>query len=1686
MKKMIYLIFAAALCLMFWGSIYNKGHAFSPVYVKTWSMKDLPDTGQTQDFTSTFGEDSDYTINPPSFTDNKDGTITDNITGLMWQQVDGGEMTWDKATSHPLTLTLGGFKDWRLPTAHELYSIMNLATVNPALNTTYFTSTSAEYWWSRDTLASDSSRVWVTNAGGGIGPHPKTETISAGGTRRIHVRCVRGADAPSVVGPIHHLNDNGNGTVTDSDTGLMWQKGEADSTMNWENALIYAEGLDLAGYNDWRLPNIKEIESINDESMTGPSIDIKYFPGAVSASYWSSTSMFNDIAKAWTNNFQFGIVSYSDKTTQLSVRCVRTLNGSAASAFSPEFAYIPAGSFEMGDHHSFVDPDHPSDEIPIHTLSIDSFYMQKTTVTCSEYCAFLNSAMAQGLIQIKNNFVYDAAGTNIYGDTYASDTASRIQYASNVFSVRDNKELHPITGVRWFGAIAYCNWLSTQKGYESCYNLTTGICDFTKKGYRLPTEAEWEYAARGGQYSPYRMFPWGDDMNTSGTLTNWPNSGDPYESGANPWTTPVGFYKGQLHQKSDFGWPGSQTSYQTRDNSNGFGLYDMSGNIWQWTNDWYGKDYYQYCVNNNIIANPQGPATGDPMPDGNPYRVLRGGNWFNGEQYYGHGRVANRNPGYYRGPGDPNGPWFHVGFRPIIKSLSVVESGVTIQLAGSGYLFTEGPATNAAGDIYFSDIDGNKIYKWTEGASITTFKTGLGGPNGSYFDAAGNLIVCEGANKRLISIDMSGNITALASQYNSATFNKPNDLWIAPNGGIYFTDGLFGTGTFTQDGECVYYLSPDRSTVTRVISDMIRPNGVIGTPDGKILYAADYGAGKVYKYTINSDGTLSGKTLFASVVCDGMTIDSEGNIYMAKNAVLVYNSAGTFLEQITIPEKPTNMTFGGKDEHTLFITARTTIYTIKMRVSGAEASSSDSAPIISGTSISPSQPTSSDAVWVTSTVTDDGSVASVNLRYSTGTAKKSIGKNITKTETTVFQETMCTTAAKPWTGSGAEHSWTVTGSQYVEQRTGANYGTGNPCGAEFHIGTTNLTGTMIETTNAINAAGTSGYVEFWLQAIGVDGTDGWTFQIDAGSGYQTRSSELSGSNHTWQQYHYDLQSSELVSGIKLRFQFCGGNADERVNLDQIIIKVTSGGSSSVTVSMYDDGGHSDGNSGDGIYGAQIPAFPAGTTLTYYITALDNTSNQTQDPINAPIQTYIYTVSVPSSTKTIGLFLNDPRAYNGYTLFAPKHNTMTYLINNEGRVVHSWTASTYEPGQSVYLLENGHLLRACFTQGALTGGGEGGRIEEYDWDDNLVWELDYSTSTYMSHHDIKHLPNGNVIMLVVEKKTYSEVIAAGFNPALLHSDISSKNAMYPDSVIEIQPTGSKGGTVVWEWHVWDHLIQDFDPTKNNYAVVANYPGLIDVNGYVESGAKIMQFWNHANSIDYNADLDQIVISARGSSEIWVIDHSITSAEAAGHTAGKYGKGGDLLYRWGNPVTYDAGSSGDQMLFDQHDAQWIEDECPGAGNMLIFNNGLGRNYSSVDEIATPVNADGSYSLTAGLAYSPKSLTWTYVATPPSSMYSEAISGAQRLPNGNTLICDGVHGIFLEVTSEGETVWHYVNPVTKTGPLIQGETPPLDDRGHQYNAVFKIHRYPPEYPAFTGKDLTPGDPIEKYLISAGWQIY
>ena len=437
-------------------------------------------------------------------------------------------------------------------------------------------------------------------------------------------------------------------------------------------------------------------------------------------------------------------------------------------------------------------------------------------------------------------------------------------------------------------------------------------------------------------------------------------------------------------------------------------------------------------------------------------------------------------------------------------------------------------------------------------------------------------------------------------------------------------------------------------------------------------------------------------------------------------------------------------------------------------------------------------------------------------------------------------------------------------------------------------------------------------------------------------------------------------------------------------------------------------------------------------------------------------------------QTIGLFKNDSASFNGYTLFAPGASQSVFLIDNCGKLINQWNTNHF-PGQSVYLMENGNLLHTGRVSNAVfTGGGQGGNIAIYDWDGNLLWNYQIASNTELQHHDVEPMPNGNILVLAWELISKADVIAAGHNPA------TTGSGLWPEKVMELKPIGTDSAEIVWQWRAWEHLVQDFDSTKPNYGVVADHPELFNLNYYTISGtppSTASPDWMHCNSVDYNAELDQILLSARNFDEIWVIDHSTTTVEAAGHTGGNSGKGGDLLYRWGNPEAYDRGTPQDRKLFSQHDARWVPAGYPGAGNITIFNNGEGRPdsiYSTIDEITLPIDSTGSYFIDPVAPFGPESLSWTYYDTVRTNFYSHRVSGSQRQPNGTTLICEGSSGHFFEVDSTGKLVWDYINPVSSNGILNQFNNP-------VNNSVFKIERYPADYPGLQGKDLTPGQPIE-----------
>ncbi|NRA92759.1 MAG: aryl-sulfate sulfotransferase [Psychroserpens sp.] len=439
-------------------------------------------------------------------------------------------------------------------------------------------------------------------------------------------------------------------------------------------------------------------------------------------------------------------------------------------------------------------------------------------------------------------------------------------------------------------------------------------------------------------------------------------------------------------------------------------------------------------------------------------------------------------------------------------------------------------------------------------------------------------------------------------------------------------------------------------------------------------------------------------------------------------------------------------------------------------------------------------------------------------------------------------------------------------------------------------------------------------------------------------------------------------------------------------------------------------------------------------------------------------------SVVTSQNTVGTISYNPTdTYEGLTLFTSQ--TETFLVNNCGEAINQWT-SAYPPGNAVYLLEDGSLLRAGkIGNTTITFGGTGGIVEKFDWDGNLIWSYEVSDDMRVQHHDVFPMPNGNVLILVATIMSEAEAVQAGRDPNILPDGV-----LYNEQIIEVQPVGSDQGNIVWEWHINDHLIQDFDNTKDNFGVVADNPQLLDINFL--SGLNGGANWLHINSMQYHEGLDQIVLSSRHLNEIFIIDHSTTTVEAASNSGGLYGRGGDFLYRWGNPQSYDQGTENDQQLFGQHYPYFIPQGLANAGDIILYNNGFTRtpSFSEVFILTPPTTAPGVYEYIPGTAYGPNAPNYTYSNTVPTDFFSRILSSAQVLPNGNILICDGDSGYFFEIDSNENLVWEYINPISTNGILSQG-----DDPNEFPNLVFRAIKYSLDYPAFNGRDLTPADPIE-----------
>jgi hypothetical protein len=360
----------------------------------------------------------------------------------------------------------------------------------------------------------------------------------------------------------------------------------------------------------------------------------------------------------------------------------------------------------------------------------------------------------------------------------------------------------------------------------------------------------------------------------------------------------------------------------------------------------------------------------------------------------------------------------------------------------------------------------------------------------------------------------------------------------------------------------------------------------------------------------------------------------------------------------------------------------------------------------------------------------------------------------------------------------------------------------------------------------------------------------------------------------------------------------------------------------------------------------------------------------------------------------------------YTFYSPQNSAAGYLVDTTGTTYKTWTfSSTKKTGYSSYLIPGDTVVRTvAYTSNVLGGGGITGEVQKVDWNGNVTWDFVYSSSTYCMHHDICPMPNGNVLIISYDVKTATDATAAGCSKSMI---------IWSEKIIEVKQTGATTGTIVWEWHVWDHLCQSVNSAKNNYVTsVVQHPELMNIN------YSTTKDWMHMNGIDYNAELDQIVLSSHMLNEIYVIDHSTTTAQAATHTGGRSGKGGDFLYRWGNPAAY--GATGTTNFNVVHDAHWVPKDCPRAGYLAAFNNKGGTGSKScIDIIKPPYDTISSesiiYNITPGSAVTPSSYDYRYTT----SFAAQDQGNSQQLPNGNMLICNPAGSIF-EINPSGTSIW------------------------------------------------------------------
>lgn len=425
----------------------------------------------------------------------------------------------------------------------------------------------------------------------------------------------------------------------------------------------------------------------------------------------------------------------------------------------------------------------------------------------------------------------------------------------------------------------------------------------------------------------------------------------------------------------------------------------------------------------------------------------------------------------------------------------------------------------------------------------------------------------------------------------------------------------------------------------------------------------------------------------------------------------------------------------------------------------------------------------------------------------------------------------------------------------------------------------------------------------------------------------------------------------------------------------------------------------------------------------------------------------------SQNRTVGLLRYDSSADvdDELKLFSSVNDRYTYLINSCGEVINEWVGDTTSRKLVSYLMDGGNLVSAkIINDGSYTRPGKTGKLEIVDWNNNLLWSIDHFTGSYAYalHHDIEVMPDGHLLILLWDRMSREEAIANGRDSLLISGEL------WPESILEIEPVYPDTYTIYWQWHLRDHLIQDFDSTQIGFGSVSEHPELVDINYLTD----FEDDWIHANAMSYNAERDEIILSSRGFDELWVIDHSTTTEEAASHSGGKSGKGGDLIFRFGNPYSHKA--EGIKHLDGQHDTR-IQSISDSSVVFSLFNNNDtdSEKYSEALEVTALLDEQGNYYLNDKNIFAFSDSIFKFNGG--GEFDSRFMSSYERLPNGNLLLCSAVKGLYLEYNEELNVIWRYVSPVSLFGVSAQGDS--------TNGTTFKLNRYLKDDPIFDGLDLS-----------------